>query len=124
MYIPRQRSLKCLWYKDLHHAWYREENLDVGVCACRARLRSSADRLARCAAAEGLLLQPISPKDRRPDSSAICLQYGNNQIVPSPEKVEDESKGRSIEVHGVVGEYWQSNKFMLAFLTLSQDYLT
>ncbi|TLD06792.1 hypothetical protein E2P81_ATG10394, partial [Venturia nashicola] len=56
-----------------------------------------------CAAAEGLLLQPISPKDRRPDSSAICLQYGNNQIVPSPEKVEDESKGRSIEVHGVVG---------------------
>ncbi|KAM0713909.1 hypothetical protein Q7P37_010871 [Cladosporium fusiforme] len=59
--------------------------------------------LQSCAAAEGLLLQPISPKDRTPDSSAVRLAYGSSQIAPTAEKVEDESKGRSIEAHGVVG---------------------
>lgn len=89
------------------HASDSKKDPDVGICTGRRRLGDQADHLARCAAAEGLLLQPLS-KDRKPDSSAICLGYGGSQITTSAKNVEDDSRGRTVEAHGVVGRCFRN----------------
>jgi hypothetical protein len=99
-----RRLLLCV-----QDAWHREEAVDVGDGAeAPPKARDNADSLVSCAAADGLLLQPISTKDRAPDSSAIRIAYGSSHILPSTGQTEDEdnshSQGRSIEAYGVVGK--------------------
>jgi hypothetical protein len=99
-----RRLLLCV-----QDAWHREEAVDVGDGAeAPPKARDNADSLVSCAAADGLLLQPISTKDRVPDSSAIRIAYGSSHILPSTGQTEDEdnshSQGRSIEAYGVVGK--------------------
>lgn len=60
-------------------------------------------KLLICAATDGLLLQPLGPRDRSPESNAVHIAYGTSKITGTAEKVEDESRGQSIEAHGLVG---------------------
>lgn len=57
----------------------------------------------RCAAADGLLLQPVTSKERRAEGNAVRLAYGSSKITLAQDKVEDESRGSSVEAFGIVG---------------------
>lgn len=55
-----------------------------------------------CAAADGLLLQPVS-RDRKPEGNATKLAYGSGKITQSVSRASDEASRSCIEAHGLVG---------------------
>lgn len=87
-------------------AWHSAKAFDVGrqTAACSSAVTNNRiDQRTSCAAAEGLLLQPVTHKDRKPDGNVVRLDYGSSQISHSLDRVEDETKGRVLEAHGIVG---------------------
>ncbi|THZ26524.1 hypothetical protein D6C91_02586 [Aureobasidium pullulans] len=56
-----------------------------------------------CAAADGLLLQPLSQRNQQPSSPPVKIDYKTHAIGPSLHQDSDDSTGEGLEAHGLLG---------------------
>lgn len=65
----------------------------------------------RCAAVDGLLLQPVGQRGSAPASGGIKITYKTNAVSASLDGDENQAKLEGLEAHGIVGR-WSSDHSM------------
>ncbi|TKA72401.1 hypothetical protein B0A55_05856 [Friedmanniomyces simplex] len=97
-----ERELRVsLEYFDREYAGPCEEAADVCKLLLLQYFLPLTYRSIRCAAADGLFLHPIDPRES--NSKSTCISYGGNGIG-SAERTDDNGlHAKSIEAHGIVG---------------------
>ncbi|KEQ98505.1 hypothetical protein AUEXF2481DRAFT_37018 [Aureobasidium subglaciale EXF-2481] len=60
-------------------------------------------KLFICAAADGLLLQPLSQRNQQPSSPSVKISYNTYNITPELQQDSEDSTSEGLEAHGLLG---------------------